>query len=78
MAMPSSAQQTRSPTPAEAEPQAGKKEKKICRTDRMTGSLTRRQRICLTESEWRRVSSETQQGFNDYVNSASNKSLGGG
>lgn len=37
----------------EAEPaqDAAKAEKKICRTSKMTGSLTRRSRICLTEAQ---------------------------
>jgi hypothetical protein len=30
-------------------------EKKICRTEKATGSLTRRNRICLTAAQWRDV-----------------------
>jgi len=44
---------------AEADPP---KEKKICRTDRATGSLTRRTRICMTEAQWRELNSRTQRG----------------
>jgi hypothetical protein len=34
---------------------AAKKEKKICKTEKMTGSLTRVRRICMTQSEWNRT-----------------------
>ena len=41
------------------------KEKKICRTDRATGSLTRRTRICMTEAQWRELNSRTQRGVGE-------------
>ena len=44
----------------EAKPE---KEKKICRTEKMTGSLTRRTRICMTESEWRELNTRTRKGL---------------
>jgi Spy/CpxP family protein refolding chaperone len=44
---------------AEATP---KEEKKICRTDKSTGSLTRRTRVCMTESQWREFGSRTYRG----------------
>ena len=37
----------------------------------MTGSLTRVRRVCLTESEWRRLSEVTRKGVDDVVRSAS-------
>jgi hypothetical protein len=46
-----------------------KKEKKICRTERATGSLTRRTRICMTEAQWRELNSRTRRGV-DEMNSA--------
>ena len=45
------------------EPQ--KEEKKICRTDRMTGSLTRRTRLCLTAAQWRELSIRTNKGVGE-------------
>jgi len=46
-----------------------KKEKKICRTERATGSLTRRTRICMTDAQWRELNSRTRRGV-DEMNSA--------
>ena len=42
-----------------------KPEKKICRTDRATGSLTRRTRICMTEAQWRELNNRTQRGVGE-------------
>ena len=50
---------------------ADKPEKKICRTEKATGSLTRRTRICLTEAEWREVHTRTRSGLDDFTRSAS-------
>ena len=65
--------------PAEAADEP-KEEKKICRTERVTGSLTRRSRVCLTESEWREVHDRTRRGLDEFVGSASGapKCLGQG
>ena len=46
-------------------------EKKICRTERMTGSLTRSRRICLTAQEWRDLHARTKRGLDDFVGGAS-------
>ena len=46
-------------------------EKKICRTERATGSLTRRTRICLTEAQWREVNSRTHKGVSEMQGQAS-------
>ncbi len=48
-----------------------KKEKKICRTQKATGSLTRRTRICRTRAEWDALSARTRDGVQDLQNSAS-------
>ena len=45
------------------------KEKKICRTEKATGSLTRRTRICMTEAQWRELNNRTRRGV-DEMNSA--------
>jgi hypothetical protein len=46
---------------------AEQKEKKICRTERATGSLTRRTRICMTEAQWREVNADTRRGMDDMT-----------
>ena len=55
-------------TSSEAEPQ---EERKICRTERATGSLTRRTRVCLTAAQWREVNSRTYKGVTEMQGSAS-------
>jgi hypothetical protein len=47
------------------------REKKICRTERATGSLTRRTRICMTEAQWRELNSRTHKGVSDMQGQAS-------
>jgi hypothetical protein len=63
------------PSPPSA---AGTDEKKICRTEKMTGSLTRVRRICLTAKEWDDLRHRTQQSFQDKVNGASGGCMAGG
>jgi hypothetical protein len=46
------------------------KEKKVCRSYKVTGSLTRRTRICRTETEWKEVDAATYKGVSDMQNSA--------
>jgi hypothetical protein len=45
-------------------------EKRICRTEKMTGSLTRRTRICLTEAQWRELNARTQRGVQEMQQGA--------
>lgn len=45
--------------------EAPKKEKKICRSEKMTGSLTRSSRICLTEAQWRELNNRTRKGLEE-------------
>lgn len=47
------------------------REKKICRSEKATGSLTRRTRICMTRAEWDALSARSRQGVQDFQNSAS-------
>lgn len=49
---------------ADSEPEPAE-EKKICRTERATGSLTRRTRVCMTAEQWREVNSRTMRGVSD-------------
>jgi len=53
---------------AEAAPQ---EERKICRTERATGSLTRRTRICMTRAQWREIYDNTQRGVGQLQGGAS-------
>ena len=46
-------------------------EKKICHTEKVTGSLSRRSRVCLTAAQWREVYDRTRRGVGDMQNSAS-------
>ena len=55
----------------QASPQAAQPERKICRTEKATGSLTRRTRICLTEAQWREIYDRTRTGHDDFVRDAS-------
>jgi len=61
-------------TAVAAQPSAdeqAKQEKKICRSDKMTGSLTRVRRICMTEAEWRESRARTKKGVDELQSSAS-------
>jgi hypothetical protein len=43
-------------------PPTDRAEKKICKTDRTTGSLTRRTRVCLTQREWDQAADISRKG----------------
>ena len=45
--------------------------KKVCRTERATGSLTRRTRICMTAAQWRELHDRTRRGVTEMQGSAS-------
>lgn len=55
-----------------------KKEKKICKTEKVTGSLTRVNRICMTQAEWDRLNERTRKGLTDLAGSASGAKRCGG
>jgi hypothetical protein len=42
------------------------KEKKVCRTESVTGSLIGKRRICLTQAEWDKVAAETKKNLDEY------------
>ena len=46
-------------------------ERKICRSEKATGSLTRRTRICMTEAQWRELNSRTRRGVDEMTSVAS-------
>lgn len=45
--------------------------KKVCRTERSTGSLTRRTRVCMTAAQWREVNARTYKGVTEMQGTAS-------
>jgi hypothetical protein len=51
------------------EPEA-KAEKKICRTKKMTGSLTRRTRTCLTQAQWDRLAEGARKNVDNLARDA--------
>ena len=70
---PADSQSTNSVAKAEApevpeEPDPG--EEVVCRTEKVTGSLTRRQRTCLTRNEWEQVESRTRDELNRFGRNA--------
>ncbi|MEO6387701.1 MAG: hypothetical protein ABIT16_04115 [Croceibacterium sp.] len=54
-------------TPA---PVAATQEKKVCRTEKATGSLTRRNRICMTAVQWRELNMRTRTGVDEMTRNA--------
>lgn len=54
----------------DAPEQKAKAEKKICQSEKMTGSLTRVRRICMTRAEWDEMRLKYKHGFEDNVRGA--------
>jgi len=53
--------------------QEAPKEKKICRSERMTGSLTRVRRTCLTQREWDQLAESTRRSINGLERDANQR-----
>jgi|SRR6478735_1993298 hypothetical protein len=51
--------------------QAAPTEKKICRTETVTGSLVSKRRICLTKAEWDKLSADSRHSMDKYTNRSS-------
>lgn len=47
-----------------------KEEKRICKTEKVTGSLTRVRRTCLTQREWDRLAEITRRNVNELERDA--------
>lgn len=59
--------------------QAQPSEKKICKSEKMTGSLTRVRRTCMTKAQWDAVAEANRKAAGDFVrNSQNNQSVGRG
>jgi hypothetical protein len=46
--------------------QEAPKEKKVCHTETVTGSLISKQRICKTQAEWDEIAANTRKTLGDY------------
>ena len=57
-------------TTAVAATEEAEKEKVVCKVEKATGSLIRRKKTCMTESEWEEFRRQTYQGVNDRVRNA--------
>ncbi|HEY6816483.1 MAG TPA: hypothetical protein VI168_13160 [Croceibacterium sp.] len=53
--------------PAAEQAEQPAREKKICKSEKMTGSLTRVRRTCLTQAEWDRLAEGSRDNVNDIV-----------
>lgn len=58
--------------PAAATPPATEKpaEKMVCRKERVTGSLTRVRKICMTQRDWDTLASNTRKSMDDLRGNA--------
>lgn len=45
--------------------EATKTEKKVCKNEKVTGSLTRVRRVCMTQREWDGLADSASRGVND-------------
>jgi hypothetical protein len=52
------------------------KEKRVCKSEKITGSLTRVRRVCMTQREWDQLSENAQRGVNDISRDASRNQMG--
>jgi hypothetical protein len=46
------------------------KQKKICRTETVTGSLIAKRRICMTKAEWDQFEAATKKALDEFQGSA--------
>ena len=55
---------------AEEQAPVDKKDKVVCRTDKMTGSRTKIRRTCMTRAQWDEVERKTKKGLDEFNSSA--------
>jgi len=53
--------------------QVAQPERKICKTHKMTGSLTRVRRVCLTQSQWAQMAQNTRRSVDSLEDDANQK-----
>jgi hypothetical protein len=54
-----------------AAPDSATQEKQVCKTEKVTGSRTRTQRICMTQTQWRELEARTRKGLEEMGQAAS-------
>lgn len=59
---------------AEPADDAAPKEKKICKSEKMTGSLTRVRRTCLTQREWNQLAEQTRRNMSELDRQSNQRS----
>lgn len=52
----------------DSDTQNAPKEKKICRTETVTGSLVSKRRICMTRQEWDKLAADTRKNIDNFAN----------
>ncbi len=55
---------------AEPEADKAKQEKRICKSEKLTGSLTRVRRTCLTQKQWDELAESTRRSVRGIVDDA--------
>lgn len=69
--------ETRVPEMAQTAANEAAGQKKVCRSEKLTGSLTRVRRICQTQAEWDAMAQNTREGVDRYTRSATGQPSGG-
>jgi hypothetical protein len=62
--------------PKEQSTQPKEKEKLVCKTQTVTGSLLRKKRICMTQSDWDELAANTRRDVDNYTNNLASKPIG--
>jgi len=69
-ALPAVAADSAAPAGTEAREgsaESARQDKKICKTEAVTGSRARRSRVCMTRSEWDSLADGSRRGANEYI-----------
>jgi len=53
-------------------------DKVVCKTEKITGSRTRTQRVCMTQSQWDEVNKATRQKVDDFQRNGTSRRDGQG
>jgi len=53
------------------------KEKKVCKSEKITGSLTRVRRVCMTQREWNELAQRTSRDVDELVRQSGRNDGGG-
>lgn len=72
-----SAPNTRVPDMAQTAANEAAAPKKVCRSERLTGSLTRVRRVCQTQAEWDAQAQNAREGVDRYTRSTASQPSSG-